>query len=880
MLQREMPTGTVTFLFTDIEGSTRLWENHPELMRTSLATHDDLMRVAIVSENGHIFKTIGDAFCASFATAQEALNAVIKAQLSLAAQSWPPETPIKVRMALHTGAVESRENDYFGPPVNRVARLLSAGHGGQTLLSQTTFDLVRDSLAPGIGMKDLGSHQLKDLSRPEQIFQLSHPGLKDDFAPVRSLSNQPNNLPQQLTSFVGREQEVENLQTLLSKHRLITLAASGGSGKTRLALQVAANMLEHYPDGAWLVELASINDPNLVARTVADALGVTEQSGQPIQTTLASELKQKRMLLILDNCEHLLSSAGMVADHLLRNCSNLTILATSREALGISGEFTHRVPTLSLPDPRKVQTPESLNLYEAIRLFIDRAVQVQTGFAVTNENAPALASLCYRLDGIPLAIELAAARVRSLSVEEIDQRLDQRFRLLTGGSRTALPRQQTLRSLMDWSYDLLTPTEKLLLQRLSVYSGGWTLESAESVCVGDEVEEWELLDLMTSLCDKSLVVVAQKSGVTRYHLLQTVREYSHDRLVESRRDSELRDLHLTYFVNLGEEADPQLRGPDQRVWLERLESEHDNIRAALSWGLADPSRTLDALRLTGALWRFWLLRGHMTEGREWLTQALERDHDGDTAIRARALTGAGNLAEIQCEFDLAFACQSESLRISELLGDRWCVGMSKVLQGNVYGSQGKFELAHGYWQESLEIWRELDSEGKLSDRRGLAATLDNLGHIAQSSGDFELAHLRYTECLEIRIQLGNQSGIGFSYVNLGYNSLLKGDKSTGRDCYLKSLEIFIELADPFAISCALFGLGFSATPPNACRLWGAAERLRDELDTPLPPGESELYVVQLAECRNSLGDAAFDKLWAEGRAMSTGQAIQLALELE
>lgn len=482
MLPALPPAGTLTFLFTDIEGSTKLWEADPEGMSTVLARHDALMRAAIEASNGAVFKTIGDAFCAAFATAPEALSAVLNAQLAIVEEPWPSEIPLRVRMSLHTGAVEQRDGDYFGPPLNRTARLLSTGHGGQVLLSQTTYELVRDSLPPDVSLRDLGSHRLKDLARPEQVYQLVHPKLPSTFSPIRSLSSYSNNLPQQLTSFIGREREIADLEELLSKTRLLTLTGSGGSGKSRLSLQVAADSLDDFPDGAWFVELASLSDPGLIPQTIASVLGLKEQSDRPMVQTITQSLKDKRLLLILDNCEHLLDTTAEIAEALIRQCLGVKILASSREALSIAGEQAYRVPSLSLPDPKQQQTPESLSQYESVRLFIDRALLSRADFQVTNRSAPALASICTRLDGIPLAIELAAARVRSLSLEEIDDRLGQRFRLLTGGSRTALPRQQTLRSLIDWSYDLLSDQEKLLLQRLSVFSGGWTLESAEAVC--------------------------------------------------------------------------------------------------------------------------------------------------------------------------------------------------------------------------------------------------------------------------------------------------------------------------------------------------------------------------------------------------------------
>jgi class 3 adenylate cyclase len=477
-------TATCTFVFTDIEGSTKLWDEKPEAMRKALAQHDALVR-ARLSQNGEVFKTMGDAFYAAFKSPSEALSTVSELQKELQGQSWGEIGTLRVRIALHTGEAETRDNDYFGTALNRVSRLLSSGHGGQILLSQATYELVRDSLPLGADTRFLGEHRLRDLERPESIYQLLAPGLPTDFPPLRSLSELPNNLPLQVTSFVGREKELTDVEKLIRKNRLVTFTGSGGTGKTRLSMQAAAELLPDFEDGVWLVELAPLTEPDLVPQTVAGALKVREEPGRPLLETLVSHLKDKKLLLILDNCEHLLDAAARLADAIGRQCPNVHLIATSREPLAIQGEQVYRVPSLSTPDPKKKETVEALNQYEAVRLFIDRALLAQTSFAVTNENAPAVAQICHRLDGIPLALELAAARVRAMPVETIASRLDDRFRLLTGGSRTALPRQQTLRATIDWSYGLLDEKEKTLLRRLSVFAGGWTLEAAEKVCADD-----------------------------------------------------------------------------------------------------------------------------------------------------------------------------------------------------------------------------------------------------------------------------------------------------------------------------------------------------------------------------------------------------------
>ncbi|MBC8134405.1 MAG: adenylate/guanylate cyclase domain-containing protein, partial [Fibrella sp.] len=428
-----MPVGTITFLFTDIEGSTRLWDLAPVAMQTALARHDFLMRTAIEANDGYVFKTVGDAFCAAFHTAGDALRAAVLSQQTLQTEVWETPEPIQVRMALHTGTAEIRDNDYFGPPLNRVSRLLATGHGGQVLLSLPAQELVRDMLPEDVSLRGMGLHRLKDLVRPETVYQLCHPRLADTFAPLRSLDNPelPNNLPQQTTSFIGRDKQIEDIKTLLGNVRLLTLTGAGGCGKTRLSLQVAADLLDTFPDGVWFVELAPLSDPELVSQTAASVLGIKQAPGNTMLKSLADALKSKQLLILLDNCEHVLDASARLAEALLKNCPHVRLVASSREGLNIPGETTYRVPSLSLPDPKTAQTIASVSSYEAVQLFLERALASRPDFAVTTANAPAIAQLCTRLDGIPLAIELAAARVNSLSVEEISQRLDQRFRLLT-----------------------------------------------------------------------------------------------------------------------------------------------------------------------------------------------------------------------------------------------------------------------------------------------------------------------------------------------------------------------------------------------------------------------------------------------------------------
>ena len=922
------PTGTVTFLFTDIEGSTKLWERHPTAMSPARARHDVFLRDAIETSGGYVFKTVGDGFCAAFLTAPEALQAAHAAQIALANEIWETETAIRVRMALHTGAAEERDGDYFGPPLNRVARLMAAGHGGQLLLSAATQELTRDALPASASLLGLGSHRLRDLGRPETVFQLLHPSLPAEFPPLNSLDNPdlPNNLPQQVTSFIGREAQVAEIKALLGKTRLLTLTGAGGSGKSRLSLQVAADLLDGEGDGVWLVELAALSDSALVPQAVADVLGVKEQAGKTIGQSLVEWLKPKRLLLVLDNCEHLVAACASLTADLMRNCPHVHILASSREPLNVAGEQTYRVPSLSLPDPKQAQTVESVSQFEAVRLFIERAQAVQPSFAVTNGNVPALAQVCFRLDGIPLAIELAAARMRSLSTEEINARLDNRFRLLTGGSRVALPHQQTLRALIDWSYDLLTETEKVLLSRLSVFAGGWTLAAAEGVCAGEPVEDFEVLDLLTALVDKSLVVAETEEDATRYRLLETLRQYAGDRLAESGEAEAVRGRSASWFLAFSEEAEPQLAGPEQGAWLSRLEAEHDNLRASLAWEEQSAAGAEAGLRLSGSLWRFWQMRGHLSEGRQWLDRALARTKQGPdgapggeaATARGNALHGAGLLAGKQGDLDLARRLFEEMLTLYRHLGDQEGISYSLYSLGNVALEQSDYAAARRLFKETLALFRQLgDQEGialslsnlgrmawlqgdnavaqalgqesltirrQLGDKYSIADILTILGFVATDQGDYAVARALIEESLTIRRQLGDQTGITNSLFCLGRVAFDQGDHAMARRLFEESLTLSRQLGNQPGIADSLNGHAFTADGQSqwgrAARLGGAAFALRESLGIPLHPVGRKRFDKAMASAREAVGEETFAAAWDAGRAMTVEQAVEYALAVE
>jgi predicted ATPase/class 3 adenylate cyclase/Tfp pilus assembly protein PilF len=866
---------TVTFVFTDIEGSTRLWDAHPESMRNALARHDSIVREAFTDFDGQIFKTMGDAFCAAFSTATQAVKAAVCAQKQLLNEPWPPETKIRIRIAIHTGAVECRDNDYFGPPVNRVARLLATAHGDQILVSQSSFELARDTPPEDVRFRDLGLHQLKDLVRPEQIYQLLHPSLPDEFPPIRSISDQPNNLPVQFTSFLGREEVIEGVRSLLTKNRLVTLTGSGGSGKTRLSIHFAAEVLSEFPAGAWFVELAAATEDRDVARTIGQVLSVPDVPDHQLIGTLVNHIQNKVMLIVLDNCEHLISESARVADQLLTQCPGLKIIATSREALGIAAEVTLRVPPLSLPTIDEVHTAASLSQYASVQLFLDRALQVNPGFAVTNANAPALAAICCQLDGIPLAVELAAARVRAMTVEQIAARLDQRFSLLTGGPRLSLPRQKTLRALIDWSYDLLLPLEQTVFQRLSIFVGGWTLEAAETICADAECAAWQVSDAVTALVDKSLVTWTENDHGNRYGFLESIRDYACQRLLEAGEMATIEQRHFEYFSALVSEALPKLRGKDQVHWLGVLDAEIENIRFDLHLGKGQN----EGLRLASNLYWYWYLRGRFTEGRLWLTTYLENTINPEPKALAEALNGAGVYAETQGDFEIARDFHLRGLEISLQLGERWNSARTLNNLGNVYGAQGKFEEAEPYWRQALEGWEQLDAEGLLPDRLGPAAAIDNLGSLARDRKEYALAQQRYEKALEYRKEASNDSLVAGSLLNLGLLAREVGQHDESCKRFHQGLSVAARLGFRLDSSICLLGLAEHQKSRTAAVLLGHFEKVHSELGFPLDSDLTELLQSVRSRASEALSPQEYAMAWSAGQAMSPDRANELALDL-
>lgn len=805
------PSGTVTFLFTDIEGSTQWWESYPEWMAHSFTRQETILRTGAAAHGGYVYKMIGDAFQIAFDTALAALNAAVDAQRALQAEEWGEYGPLRIRMALHTGVTEERNEDYVGPVLNRLGRLLSVSQGGQILLTQATHELVYDMLPDGVTLRDLGTHRLKDLIRPEHIYQANAPGLISDFPALQTLDIFPHNLPLQLTSFIGRQKEIVEVKRQLLGDRFVTLTGPGGTGKTRLALQAGAELLELFPDGVWLVELASLSDPTLVPQTVAAALGIREAAGRPILTLLTDYLHKKEMLLILDNCEHLLSSCAQLVTTLLQACPYLCVLATSRETLNIPGELAFRVPSLSIPDARHLPPLPALTQYEALQLFLERAENMQPGFQLTDTNAPAVAQICHRLDGIPLAIELSVARVKMMPVEQVAARLDDRFRLLTGGSRTALPRHQTLRALIDWSYDLLSEAERILFRRLSVFAGGWTLEAAEAICAGEGLEDYEVLDLLTQLVNKSLATPdGESEAEARYRLLETIRQYARERLLEAGGGEQIRERHLNYYLQLAERAEPELRGPNQIRWLDRLEREADNLRTALEWALQDNIEA--GLRIAGALLWFWHIRSRRSEGIDRLQRVLSmetqtRGSEALTAARAvargKALNAVGSLMIMHGNAERACELSEESLKLHRDLGPSGRQGAAHALWNLAQGSsyQEDLERAKALADESMSLFREV------GDEFGVAQCLDHLGSYTLIRGEFVQAEKIWEEDLALRRKIGDRDGIAWTLSCLANLAFWQGDYERSNALYIESQNVFREIGNKWGVSMALSGMG-------------------------------------------------------------------------
>jgi predicted ATPase/class 3 adenylate cyclase/TolA-binding protein len=800
-----IPDGNVTFLFTDIEGSTKHSQKFPETYPAALEKHHSIMKNAVVSNNGYVFRIAGDAFCCAFEKAEYAVRAAVDAQKDLASEKWV-DAEIKVRMGIHSGTAEWNGDRYIGYiTLARTARVMSAAYGEQIIISNNTYELTGESSAELnrniISFRDLGERRLKDVIQPIRLFQIISSGLREDFPPLKTLDARPNNLPVQLTSFIGREEVMLRIKNLFRQTHLLTIVGTGGGGKTRLAMQMAADLIDDFSIGVYITEFAQVSDSYQVVQTIMNSIGLKEEPGNLVENTLTEYLKDKEILIILDNCEHLISECANISEMLISKCPKLKLISTSREALNCSGEQTYILPSLSVPLSSEEYTPEKIMLYDSVRLFIERAMSVNPNFRLNRNNAPALAEICSRLDGIPLAIELAAARIKVLSVEKIHERLGDRFNLLSAGKRTALPRQQTLRALIDWSYDLLSEKEKKLWSRLSVFNGGWDLESAEDICSDESIAKGEILDLMSQLAEKSIIIYDEENE--RYRILESIKQYGEEKLIESKETDTVFSRHLQYYTDLSVTAAPQLTGNEAILWLEKLETSHSNIQSAIEWSIEKGDKE-SGIRLAGVTGKFWDMRGHYSAGRYLLESTLNNVKGINKSVIGQALYWSGTLAVVLGDNDKAQNIFEEYLTLSREESDKNGIAKSLTGLGNVFNNRGNFEQARSLYEESLLIRREL------GDKIYIAESLNGLGTISIKHGNSEQGQKYFEECLQIYRELGKKQGISPILCNLGVVAFQQDNFDLAQKYFEESLSLCIEMGDKNVTASSLTGLGTTA----------------------------------------------------------------------
>jgi predicted ATPase/class 3 adenylate cyclase len=867
-----LPRGTVTFLFTDIEGSTRLLQRLGPRYDALLEEHRRLIREAVAAEGGHEVNTEGDAFFIVFASAARAVVAAVAAQRALYGFAWPQDATLRVRMGLHTGEGTPAGGDYVGLDVHRAARICAAAHGGQVLVSHSTQALVEGALPPGVALRSLGERRLKDLLRPEHLFQVVAPELPADFPPLRTLDRAPNNLPTQLTSFIGRQRELAEARRLLGGTRLLTLTGPGGTGKTRLALQLGVEVIDGFPDGVFFVGLAPIADPDLVPSTIGQALGLQEASGRAQIDHLVEFLNERRLLLILDNFEQILPAAPVVSQ-LLRGAPNIKIVVTTRAALRVYGEQEFPVPPLALPDLKHLPSLESLSQYEAVALFIQRAMAAKPDFTVTNENAPAIAEIASRLDGLPLAIELAAARVKLLPPQAMLARLSRRLSLLSGGARDLPTRQQTLRDAIAWSCDLLDEPGKRLLGRVSVFVGGFTLEETEAVCGPTTEFGRDVLDGLVALADHSLLRHEEVAGEPRFSMLETIREFAVERLEASGEAPAIRRRHAATFLALAEAAAPHLTRPEAPAWLDRLEREHDNLRAAIGWAIEQGDAEA-ALRGGAALWRFWQMRGHVHEGRERLRAVLAMPGARQSPAYAAAVEAAGGIAYWQGDFEGSRAYYEEQLAIARAAGRPTDVAQALYNLAFTYiVPQADLDLGQAHLEEALALYEQL------GDKAGIAKVHWGLASAAFADhADKALGHLEV--CIPIFRELQDRFSLAWALHSAGLARMQRGELDAARAVYSEALRLFADARDVSGIAGLLQDFSNLALREGDMR---RAARLHGGTAGVANTGGADLKAFFETMERWQVGDVALDKeaLAADieaGRASSVEELVAYALQ--
>lgn len=859
----EIPQGTVTFVFTDIVGSSALWERHPDAMRVAIRRHDTLLREIFEDAGGFVFKTVGDAFCVAFEQPAVAVRAAIEACRRVQKTSWEGITALKIRIGIHAGPAEYRDGDYFGGTLNRVARIQDAAHGGQILVSSVVRDLLQDDSGEAFGFRDLGEHRLKNLERPERLFQALAGELEPEFPPPRSMEVLPNNLPLQTTSFIGREKECAEVIALLEgKARLLTLTGAGGTGKTRLAIEAGARMIGAFRDGVWLVELALVGHASGLLPAVTSALGVREEPGHPLVESLASFLRIRQILIILDNCEQLAGSVASLTIELLRTCPDVKILATSRHSLGVTGEMTLPIPPLGILDTYREslfgpRLAERVGKYDAVRLFADRAAAARPGFLLTDENAATIAQICSHLDGIPLAIELAAARCRLLDVQQIAERLVDRFKLLRGSRADRLPHQQTLETLIHWSYDLLSDPERILFQRLGIFVGGRNLEAIEAVCSDEAVAD--VLDLLQQLVEKSLVVVEKGISGPRYTMLESVWHYSRAKLRESGEKDRLADRHLAFFLECAEEAAPHFESHDQKTWFDAFNEDAFNYNAAIRWSIRSGKIT-EGLRLLAALKRALVVRGYLTDARDLARQVLERAGDAPPTLLADATASAAHIAWAMDLHDEARTLFHKAETLATQAGQETAAAFYHALQG-----LHAIEHSDKTRQRFEAGLRTSQKTGSLPLR---ALCLNGLGRLAAHEGRLDEARDLIEEGLQVFRGLGDQWTIGLTLRDAARIAIARGDRSRAEAALCEWASIIESLGNGWLLPSVIETFGYAALGADdnerAAFLLGGAESLRKRLGQHFAADEQNEHDKAVSRLKTSLNSQTLAQQWQAG----------------
>jgi predicted ATPase/class 3 adenylate cyclase len=866
----EMPRGTVAFLFTDVENSSALWERDGTVMMSAMARHVALLREAVGAHGGVLFKTVGDGTQSAFPTAPAALCAALAAQRALLAEPWPDELgPLRACMAIHAGEAEPRAGDYLAAPLNRLARLLGTARGGQILLTEAVEQLAQDGLPPGASLQELGEMRLRDLKRAERVFVLVHPDLPRDIdVPVAS-DQRTRHFPASLTPFLGREEQISAIAELVTAPNvhLVTLTGPGGIGKTRLAIQVGERLASSFAGGAVFVDLSPLRDPAQVLPAIGTALGLREVNAGSLVSQIHSFLGERETLLILDNFEHLLGSAAVVAN--LLGGSEVDLLVTSRAPLRVQGEHEYLVPTLSLPDDTERTNASALATNEAVALFVDRARAVRPDFELTDAIAPIVAEICARLDGLPLAIELAAARIKVLPPAAMLSRLERRLPLLTGGRRDAPERQRTLRDTIAWSYDLLAEDECQLFRRLGVFVGGWTMEAAEAVANPDGV--LDVLGGLTSLVEMSLVRLDETESEPRFRMLETIREYAADRLNDAAEDAAMWERHAAYFLAFAEAAEPELVRANQAEWLERLAADGPNITTALGWFL-DQNRIEEGLRLSVAMRFFWLRRAPFGEGSRWLSAFLARPADDvSPRTRARAVAAAGSFNHWLGHLEKTESQYQEALGLFREAGD--LIGEARLLRNlaSVAIDLGELEKADSLLTESRAVADRSGNPRSVADVVGLCGTL------AFAQGDYNQASARLKEASDRFRALGDIASLMDAAGDAGYMTALTGDVVGAATFFGESLSLAVDLEARDRISWALLGAGnLAATQGDAARavrLLAAAAAIQQSMQEDLRPSVDVIQERILTEQRQRLGESSYLAAWEEGCALAEERAV-------